>query len=72
MRTMKTNPLKAWRRDHKLSQGQLAKLIGVPAMTVSRWERGDHFPHKKHWEPIERATGISASALVEHQKSEVS
>lgn len=65
---MKQNPLKAWRDNHKLSQMQAAKLIGVPPMTLSRWERGDHFPHRKHWHLIEAATGIAASALVEHVK----
>lgn len=63
---MKQNPLKAWRTDRKLSQKQVAKLIGVPPMTLSRWERGDHFPHKKHWPLIEDATGIAPSVLVSY------
>jgi transcriptional regulator with XRE-family HTH domain len=65
---MKQNPLKAWRTDRKLSQKQVAKLIGVPPMTLSRWERGDHFPHKRHWTLIEDATGIAPSVLVSHVK----
>jgi transcriptional regulator with XRE-family HTH domain len=65
---MKQNPLKAWRADHKLSQKLAAERIGVPAMTLSRWERGDHFPHKKYWQSIEDATGIAPSVLVEHVK----
>jgi ribosome-binding protein aMBF1 (putative translation factor) len=70
---MNKNPLKAWReRDpaKKVPQEELAKLIGVKAMTVSRWERGSHLPNKKHWADIEKATGIAASQLVEHVKAE--
>lgn len=69
MPVMNSNPLKAWRSDHKLSQKQLAKLLGVKTMTLSRWERGDNFPRKKHWPTIEDATGIAASELVGHVKS---
>lgn len=65
---METNPIKAWRSKHQLSQKQTAKLIGVKAMTLSRWERGGHFPHKRHWQAIEDATGIPASELVVHAK----
>jgi transcriptional regulator with XRE-family HTH domain len=32
--------VKAWRRAHGLTQSQLARLLGVENMTVSRWERG--------------------------------
>ncbi len=68
---MNTNPLKVWRdrQDPKISQEKLAELIGVRAMTVSRWERGGHLPNKKHWPKIEKATGIAPSQLVEHVKT---
>jgi transcriptional regulator with XRE-family HTH domain len=62
------NPLRAWRTDRQLTQVQLGKLIGVDGMTVSRWERGDHLPRKKHWAEIEKATGIAPSQLVGHVK----
>ncbi len=68
MRTMTENPLKAWRDAKELSQGQLGDLLGVKAMTISRWERGDHLPRKKHWSKIEEATGIAASELVGFMK----
>jgi transcriptional regulator with XRE-family HTH domain len=32
--------LKAWREEHRLSQAQLARLLEVDQMTISRWERG--------------------------------
>jgi len=68
---MDTNPLKVWRNRQtpKISQGKLAELLGVRAMTVSRWERGNHLPNKRHWPKIEEATGIAASDLVEHVKT---
>lgn len=67
---MSKNPLKAWRDDRELPQEALAKLIGVKPMTVSRWERGSHLPNKKHWQQIEKVTGVSASELIPHVKRE--
>jgi transcriptional regulator with XRE-family HTH domain len=32
--------LKAWREAHGLSQAQLARILEVDQMTISRWERG--------------------------------
>lgn len=32
--------LKKWRRENGYSQSQLAKVLDVDVMTVSRWERG--------------------------------
>lgn len=32
--------LKTWREQHRLSQAQLARLLEVDQMTISRWERG--------------------------------
>lgn len=32
--------LKAWRAQNGYSQSQLAEVLGVASMTVSRWERG--------------------------------
>lgn len=65
-----THPLKSWRAGRKLSQPKAGKELGVDAMTVSRWERGEHLPHKRHWSKIEEATGIAPSQLVEHVKAD--
>ena len=65
-----THPLKAWRIKRSLSQPEAGEKLGVDAMTVSRWERGEHLPHKKHWQTIEDTTGIPASALIGHVKHE--
>ena len=32
--------LKVWRERRELQQSELAELLGVHAMTVSKWERG--------------------------------
>jgi DNA-binding transcriptional regulator YiaG len=37
---MKTDELRRWRQRNGYSQGQLAKVLAVDVMTVSRWERG--------------------------------
>lgn len=34
--------LRAWRKEHKLSQKALAALLGVSLFTVWRWEAGQH------------------------------
>jgi transcriptional regulator with XRE-family HTH domain len=64
-----THPLKSWRTQHKLSQPKAGEVLGVDTMTVSRWERGNHLPHKKHWSKIEEVTGITPSQLVGHIKT---
>jgi transcriptional regulator with XRE-family HTH domain len=37
---MTPNNLKKWRNKTGYSQSQLAKVLGVIPLTVSRWERG--------------------------------
>lgn len=37
---MKPKELKAWRAKNGYSQSQLARVLGVDTMTVSRWETG--------------------------------
>lgn len=33
--------LKSWRRERRLTQTQLATLLGVQYLAVSRWERAE-------------------------------
>ena len=37
---MKPTELKSWRKKNGISQGKLAKVLGVTSNTVARWERG--------------------------------
>lgn len=37
---MNPEELKEWRKIHNLDQQDLADLLGVYFMTISRWERG--------------------------------
>jgi len=37
---MTPEQLKAWRARNGYSQSQLAEVLGVASMTISRWERG--------------------------------
>jgi transcriptional regulator with XRE-family HTH domain len=38
---MTPEELRAWRNRNGYSQSQLAKVLGVITITVSRWERGE-------------------------------
>ncbi len=38
--TMTPDKLKAWRHRNGYSQSELARILEVDTMTVSRWERG--------------------------------
>lgn len=40
MVTLRPEELKAFRKRLKLTQGELAKALGVQRVTVARWERG--------------------------------
>lgn len=66
-----THPLKSWRSANKLSQPEAGTRLGVDAMTVSRWERGEHLPRKDQWANIESVTGLSPADLVGFVKQEV-
>lgn len=36
--------IKAARREADLTQAQLASLLGIESMAISKWERGRHAP----------------------------
>jgi transcriptional regulator with XRE-family HTH domain len=40
VKTMEEAALKQWRERHGLTQYELADLLKVRAITISRWERG--------------------------------
>lgn len=47
-----------------LTQDDLGSRIGVDGMTISRWERGESLPQKRHWSKIEDVTGIPRERLI--------
>lgn len=59
-----TKLLHAWatspeRPEGQRTQGEIAKLFGVTAATVSRWLSGALIPSGHHPDLIERVTGIA-------------
>lgn len=60
------HPLAEWRANQvpKASQDDLGNLIGVDGMTVSRWERGESLPQKRHWLKIEETTKIARATII--------
>lgn len=59
------HPLKEFRERHDppMSQDQLAKLIGVDRVSVTRWECGARLPAPSHLAKIKEVTGIKPQAL---------
>lgn len=48
--------IRAWRLQADLTQDDLAKLVGVKEVTVSRWERGVNNPGRRNIQAIRDAT----------------
>jgi DNA-binding XRE family transcriptional regulator len=38
---MTGDDIRKWRMKNGYTQGQLAEVLGIAALTISRWERGD-------------------------------
>ncbi len=47
--------IKAWRRDHGLTQENLAREVGVSWSTIAKWEGGQRSPNKFTLPLLERA-----------------
>ena len=50
--------LRRLREEHELTQGQLAKYLGVGRSTVTRWEGGTAYP-KNQLERLSRLYGVT-------------
>lgn len=48
--------LKAWRKEHGVTQGAVAKLLGVSQVFISRIERGEKELPKHHFKKLMRLT----------------
>lgn len=66
--------LKAYRKNSKLTQVELAKRVGVSGATVSQWESGDTSPKGKNLHKLAQALSTSADLLLygkeKHHKSD--
>lgn len=60
----KVHPLRKYRRQEELTQGDLAKRLGVTRETIWRWESGHRFPKRRLWPLIQEVTGITPEELV--------
>lgn len=56
--------IRSLREGKKLTQSQLASLIGVSSKTVSKWETAKGFPDISLIEPLSKALGISVPELL--------
>lgn len=62
---IKKHPLRAFRDSQipPLSQAELAEKLGVTKTSICRWENGERFPERQHWQLIREITGISPDDL---------
>jgi transcriptional regulator with XRE-family HTH domain len=56
--------LKERREELNLTQEQFADQVGVEAMTVSRWERGESLPRRKIWPKLREITGLEIAEII--------
>ena len=49
--------LRAWRKEKKLTQQELAEALDVTQSAVSQWEHGDSFPSGRQAAEIVRLSG---------------
>ena len=52
------------RKEHKLSQEQLAEKLGVSRQAISRWEAGETTPDLANLRGLCDAFGVSADSLI--------
>jgi transcriptional regulator with XRE-family HTH domain len=61
-----SNPIKAWRRARGKTQEDVALMLDVEPMTISRWERGESVPRPKTLRIIKRKMGIAPEVIIKH------
>lgn len=52
---MTAGEIKTWRKDHGLTQEELAREVGVSWSTIAKWEGGQRSPNKFTLPLLERA-----------------
>jgi transcriptional regulator with XRE-family HTH domain len=55
--------LKAFRRQQRLTQKELASRVGVSYQTIAQWEKGTLQPRREHIPKLAEALGIDAKQL---------
>ena len=56
--------LMTYRKRQKISQGKLARMVGVSRQTISNWERGDMHPDVLYFVKLAEALNITVNDLV--------
>ena len=59
--------IKAYRDEHKLTQKEFGKLIGVSAQAVYKWEQSVCFPDVTLWPCIARILGCTTDDFFQKQ-----
>lgn len=59
-----TNSIRAIRESRKISQPDLAAMVGVHANTIRNWERGDTDPKMENLVALSAALGCTIEDLV--------
>lgn len=62
------NNIKNLRKRARLTQAELAKMIGVHQTAVSQWERGFHEMTRRHERMVAKALGCTTNDLYEEDK----
>lgn len=65
---MISDNLKDLRKQHKLSQEDVAEAIGVSRQAVAKWENGDTTPDIMNCVALARLYDVTLDSLVEYQK----
>ena len=61
-------PLADYRKKMNISQGELARKLGIPQSTLCAYERGLRFPDFGRAKLIEGVTGIPAESLLNPER----
>ena len=56
------------RKEKKMTQEELARLLGVTNKTISRWENGNYMPDLSLLKPLSEALDISLNELLSGEK----
>jgi transcriptional regulator with XRE-family HTH domain len=52
------HPIAVCRERLGKTQEEFGAMLGVDAMTVSRWERGENLPSRRYWPKLEELTEL--------------